>query len=112
MSTEIQEAFGEHNTSLTEYYGGKDKGLCIQITGENCDKDLGYVGLTIRDAYELIGYLAMWIKGVSEQKAQALRAEIAKNEELEKTILSDAVECQHFIDDLKILDIPLKLLGA
>jgi len=50
MSTEIIESFGDHDISLTQYSGGREKGICLQITGLNCDKRVGYVGLTVIDA--------------------------------------------------------------
>ena len=61
MSTEIIESFGDHSINLTQYSGGIDKGICLQITGLNCDNKWGYVGLTVSDAKELIRHLNSWV---------------------------------------------------
>lgn len=111
MSTEITEEYGEHRLTLTQYWGGDEKGLCIQLNGENCDRKTGHVGMTVRDAYDTAMELVKWIQSVAEEEADSLRDTIAKHKELERTIFSEAVECQHWIADMKILDIPLSLLG-
>lgn len=77
----------------------------------NAPDEPGYIQLTVDDAYRVIGALAQWIKDQAEvEKGKAEKA-IAENQALAKTIVKDAVECEHFISDLKVLDIPLRLLG-
>ena len=110
MSTEIRNEYGDHRLQLTQYYGGKDTGICIQLTGLNCDGEVGFVGMSVRDAYETAIELVGWIKTVASMRAEKLRDEIAKNKELERTIFSEAAECEHWVRDLRMLDIPLRLL--
>ena len=62
MSREIYQGSGGHGLSLTEYWGGEDRGICIQLTGENCDRKLGYVGLTVEEAQAIVGELSEWIQ--------------------------------------------------
>lgn len=109
MSKEFSGPFGQHEIQLTEYWGGDDKGTCIQVTGENCDRRVGYVGLTVHDAYLLIGELARWIKDITECRAEHVAKEIAEKEEFRNTIFDEVAQVQHFISDLKVLDIPIRL---
>jgi len=102
MSKEI---FRNESISLTQFCG-KDNKLKIQISQED-----RFVQLSVRDSYELINELSGWIKQVTEKQAQELKETINELKIKEKTLLNDAVECQHFISDLKILDIPITLLG-
>jgi hypothetical protein len=51
------------------------------------------------------------LKSEAERKAEKLQKQIDDNEILKKTLLKDAVECERFISELKIIDLPLTLLG-
>ena len=99
---------------FTSFWGGKS-GQMIQLTqGFGCSQQLnidepGYIQLTILDAYKVINILTNWIKDKTKNKADILQLEIDKNKELKKTILKNIIECQQFIDDLKVLEIPLIL---
>ena len=62
MSTEYGSIEGHHEIQFTQYWGGVDRGLCMQITGENCDERIGYVGLTLSEARSTIYKLTKWIK--------------------------------------------------
>lgn len=106
---------GRNNNSdldFTEF--ASEQGLMLQITqglGTQIDNDTpGFIQLTQQDAYYLIQLVAEWLKEINYNKAEKLREQIEKYKELEKTIFQDAVECEHFISDLKVLDIPLRLL--
>jgi len=46
MSTEMGGIKGPHEITFTRFYGGADKGACIQVTGYNCDERIGYVSFT------------------------------------------------------------------
>ncbi len=91
---------------LTQGFGGAAAMRSLDVD------EPGYIQLTIKDAYEVLGVLAEWIKEETGNKAEQLQRKIDDNEALKKTIFKDAVECQHFIDDLKILEIPISLLGT
>ena len=52
MSTELKASLG-HPMSLTRYWGGDDKGAMIQVTGPNCDSEIGYIGLSRAEAISL-----------------------------------------------------------
>ncbi len=91
---------------LTQGFGGG-----AALTSLDVD-EVGHIQLTIRDAYETIESLANWIKDETEHKAITIQKQIDSDKALHKTIFKDAVDCQHFIEDLKILKLPLRLLGA
>jgi len=99
---------------ITEFHGPHDATM-IQLTqgfgSEIGPDEPGFIHLSANDAYRLMGALATWVKELAERKAEDYRAAIAENKALEKTIVKDAVECEHYIADLKVLDIPLRLLG-
>lgn len=63
MSTEIADKFGDHDLQITQYWGGEDMGVCMQITGRT-RKGTQYVDLTIADAAELISHLIGWLRKV------------------------------------------------
>ena len=66
--------------------------------------------MTVADAYRLIGELARWIQSETAGQAQRLREAMARQRELERTLVRDAADCQRFIEDLKLLEAPLRLL--
>jgi hypothetical protein len=90
---------------LTQGFGG-----CAAISQLDTD-EVGFIQLSILDAYKVIIELTSWIKIETERKAAILQEKIEKDKRLQQTIFEDAVECQHFIDDLKMIEIPLTLLG-
>jgi hypothetical protein len=67
MSTEIleQQSSG-HEISLTQYWGGDEHGVCIQVTGKNCDRETGCVGLTAAEALFIGRKLIEWSRRVSK----------------------------------------------
>lgn len=68
MSVEIWKGDGPHRLSLTQYWCGTDRGICVQLTGESCDKKIGHVGLTVEEAAELAAQLTLWIHSRSESE--------------------------------------------
>jgi hypothetical protein len=99
--------------TLSTFFGGDTVGTMMQITqgvGFGPDEP-GFIQLTPADTYRLIGELARWLKGVAEKKAATIQKTIEENKVLRETVLQDAVECEHFISDLRVLNIPLRLLG-
>lgn len=102
--------------SITQFMGNKE--LMVQITqGFGCTNlnhdgdEPGFIHLTVSDAYKVIQELSKWIKQRAGEDAADLRGRIKECKELEKTIIKDAVDCERFINELEILEIPLRLLG-
>lgn len=50
MSTELK-TNNNHPMSLTRYWGGQEQ--MVQVTGPNCDKRIGYIGLSRSEAIAL-----------------------------------------------------------
>lgn len=100
---------------LSEFSGGVEGGRMLQLTqgfGTNAEHpdEPGFLQLTQGDVYSLMLKLGTWLKACTENRRKQIEGEIAKYEVLKKTICQDAVECERFIQDLKILEIPLRLL--
>ena len=71
MSTEIRDVYGDHRLTLTQYWGGDERGVCLQLTGNNCDHEtFGFVGLTVRDAYETAKSLIEWVQSRAVDQAE------------------------------------------
>ena len=49
MSTLIVDYFGVHDLTLTQYWGGDEKGICVQVTGLTRE-GAQYVDLTVDEA--------------------------------------------------------------
>ena len=99
---------------ITQFSGGKERGIMIQLTQGfgtiiNMDEP-GFISLTIEDAYKVCIELMKWIKTITHEKAEDLEAVIKEKHELKNTIIQEAVECERFIADLKIIEIPVRLL--
>ena len=104
---------GDADLVFTEF--SSRQGCMLQITqglGTQINNDTpGFIQLTPRDAYLLLQKVALWLKNTAHEKAKKLEEQIERDTELKKTIFQDAVECEHFIADLKLIEIPLQLLG-
>lgn len=92
--------------SFTQFYGGEIRNICIQLTqGEK-----GYIALNKRDTYRTINILTEWLKKVSHNEADRLQEKINHDKILMSTIVQEALDCEKFIQDLDIIDMPLRLL--
>ena len=116
MSTEIASIgnTGKHSDvtlDVTQFCCfGESVGL--QITqGSSQNGGLGYIQLSRRDAYLLIIELSKWIKTTARADAEKMTKTIADLKIKHRMILHEAVDCERFIMDLKIIEIPLFLLG-
>lgn len=107
MSTDITtlETTAEE-LNFTQFYGGDSRGLCMQLT----QSEKGYIALNKRDVYNTINVLANWLKDVSHNEANQLQERIKNNKELMGTIYKEALDCEKFIRDLQVIDLPLRLL--
>ena len=70
MSTEIGtlKKSGSRNVDLqlTRYYGGRDKGVCIQLTAEMEEGKIGYVQLSAKDLNHLIPLFKKYVIDYAE----------------------------------------------
>ena len=108
---------GDREITVTKHWGGQEKGQMVQITQGfagliSLPEEPGFIQLTTRDAYILIAILTNWLKETAHSRAEKLSLAIKENQALQKTVIHEAIECESFIQDLKILEIPLRLLGV
>jgi len=75
------------------------------------DDGISSFQLSVKDAYDLVQELVSGIKVIAEKQANSLAEQIIEHKELRSTIFQEAVNCEHFISDIEILKIPLRLLG-
>ncbi len=88
MGTEIDSELKHH--LLKEFFGGKDKGVCLQITAvEPGEPATGYLQLDLVEAAELAYQLAMYCEREAKRRQALLKEQIAGLKELEKTVFAE-----------------------
>lgn len=87
MSKEVYFSRGEHELQLTQYFGGSHKGLCLQITGRNCDNNTGYVGMTKEEAAEIGEQLLLWSNAADDFIKDAYQKGTLDEQERAKDII-------------------------
>lgn len=108
MSTEIAQLETNKGTvTFTQFYGGSKDGISIQITGQDITNP--YAQLNKYDAYKTIQILSNWLKEVTQMDATNIKQQLNNLKIEEQTIMHETVTLQHWIDDLKVLDIPVRL---
>ena len=95
------------NVSVTRFYGGDDRGVCAQLTGDD-----GFIHLT---ASEIIAVLPM-LKNVIDmelgRKKTHCETAIRENKELSKTIVKDMREVSSMAISQSVMDFAaLMVLG-
>ena len=55
---------GPHEISFNRFWGGTDRGPCVQLTGYNCDGEIGYISLTKDEVKRTIKKLSEVLKGM------------------------------------------------
>ncbi|MHA1302168.1 MAG: hypothetical protein ACTSPI_00500 [Candidatus Heimdallarchaeaceae archaeon] len=61
MSKKLGKIEGPHEIVFTQFLGEQGKGLCIQLTGYNCDNKIGCISLTEKEAELAIIKLGDWL---------------------------------------------------
>ena len=94
MSTEIgvlkNSGSRDVDLSLTRFYGGKEKGVCVQLTALMEEGGHGYIQLSVSDLLLLIPFLKKNIIDYEmESKKEEYNLMIDKYKELKKTIIMD-----------------------
>ena len=88
MSTDIYSGLKNH--MLVEFYGGKDKGVCLQVaTIAPDDPQNGYIRLDLTEAAELAYQLGKYCERESKRRQLLLKAQIVEMKELEKTVFAE-----------------------
>lgn len=109
MSTELHEIEAlRGKLQITQFAGPVQVGPMLQLTqglagsiiGE--PDDLGAIQLTLAETATLVPKLVAWMRDESKRRAEILRKKIAEDKALEKTIFSEAAECERFIAEFEI----------
>ena len=88
MSTDIESGLNNH--TLVEFFGGVDKGVCLQVTTiAPDDPQNGYIQLDLTEAAELAYQLARYCERESKRRQALLKKQIAGLKELEKTVFAE-----------------------
>ena len=88
MGTEIESALQHH--ILKEFFGGVDKGVCLQVTTITPDESAnGYIQLDLTEAAELSYQLAQYCEREAKRRQALLKEQIAGLKELEKTVFAE-----------------------
>lgn len=96
MSTELGSINGTH---LTRFYGGDDRGVSIQLTGEN-----GYVQFNASEIVALIPELRAILDMELQRQKNLCEQAIKDNKELMKTIVKDMVEVTNMAISQPVFD--------
>ncbi len=91
---------------ITAFCGNNHETMVQIVQGDSDD----VIRLSVNDAYQLISELTKWIKHDSKRKVEKIQKKIDENKELKKTIFQEMINCERFINDLEVLEIPLMLL--
>lgn len=81
----------------------------ILLEHDDCVLGSTTVALDILEAYQLIIDLTNAVKELHSERIRKLAEQIKEKEELRNTIFEDMVKCEHFVSDLKVLNIPLSI---
>ena len=88
MGTEIESSLQHH--LLKEFFGGKDKGVCLQITAvEPGEPATGYLQLDLVEAAELAYQLGKYCEREAKRRQAILKEQIVEMKELEKTVFAE-----------------------
>jgi hypothetical protein len=91
MGTEIESALQHH--LLKEFFGGKDKGVCLQITAvEPGEPATGYLQLDLVEAAELAYQLGKYCEREAKRRQAILKEQIVEMKELEKTVYREVAD--------------------
>ena len=94
MATEVNTAMQNH--VMTEFWGGDDRGMCVQITSKNIQlrdtaeeqlrESEGFIQLTMEEAAALCNALTGFIRREAERRKELIRAELERLRIAERTL--------------------------
>jgi hypothetical protein len=87
MSTEIETKMENH--TLTEFYGGDEKGVCLQVTQLQQE---GFIQLTMEEAAALHSDLANFIRREARRRQELLKEHIKELKIAERAVFYEVLE--------------------
>ena len=108
MSKEVETTMKSH--SLTEFWGGDDRGVCIQVTSLSSVDDEGFVSLTMEEAAALCGDLSKFIKREAVRRQALLKEQLAELKISERTVFNEVIELSD--DHMTVAEIAIGMVSA
>lgn len=99
---------GSRNTDihLKRFWGGDNKGVCVQLTGRMENGEVGYIDLSVQDILTLIPILKKNLIDVEMNRIQNNCDKlIEENKELKKTIVKDNREVSKMLLSLESYEV-------
>ena len=88
MSTQLETEMKGH--TATQFWGGKGRGMCVQITKN--DDSVDYIQLTMSEAAALVNTLMPFIKGEAQRRQGLLREWLADLKSVERSVFHEIGE--------------------
>lgn len=90
MGTEVKTKMENH--TVKEFWGGDDRGVCLQITSIEAVDGEGFVQLTMEEAAALCNDLGAFIKREAMRRQKLLREQLAQMKLNERTVFNEVSE--------------------
>jgi hypothetical protein len=111
MGIEVETRMIEHQAK--EFWGGDDKGVCIQITASaplsGSDQQEGFIQLTMEEASALCETLGRFILEEAKRRQNLLKGEIARLKITERTIFHEVAELSGSL--LQVPDLAVEIIS-
>ena len=108
MSKEVETKMANH--SLTEFWGGDDRGVCIQVTSLTAVDGEGFVALTMEEASSLCADLSKFIKREATRRQALLREQLNELKIAERTVFHEVIELSD--DHMAVAEIAIGMVSA
>lgn len=90
MGTEVKTKMENH--TVKEFWGGDDRGVCLQITSVAGVDDEGFVQMTMEEAAALCSDLGAFIKREAMRRQKLLREQLERMKLDERTVFNEVAE--------------------
>lgn len=103
---------GYDDLTVTQFWGGDDQGICVQLTGYMPDKDMsGYVQMNAGEIIALLPVLKDVVNAELTRKREEAARAIEENKELLKSIVEDIRDVNDMAIAQPVLNIAALLSG-
>lgn len=90
MGTEVKTKMENH--TIREFWGGDERGVCLQITAATAVDDEGFVQMTMEEAAALCSDLGAFIKREATRRQRLLRDQLEQLKRDERTVFNEVAE--------------------
>lgn len=107
MGTDLITTMTDHTAKT--FWGGDDRGVCVQITKQKADNDQEYIQLTMEEAAALTATLHKFIADEAVRRQTLLREQLVIWNRQEKTVFSEVASLS--CDFLVVRDLALRSIS-